>query len=345
MNRTYQTNRISRRRMLLSLPGLVMAPHAIAQTRPQIRVRGINHVALSVSDVKRSLDFYQGLFGIPVLARQGPTTISLQIGPGPQALGLISAGTNAPNINHLCFGVENFNVDQIIRVLAQHGIARDDAGGPMKVRVRMRGPESGGAKEGTAELYFQDADGIVVQLQDPRYCGGAGVLGNICAQPQPSPKKGLLAVRGFNHCTNSVSDAARSIRFYQDLFGLRIQAHQGPAAPVLSVGNGVQFVMFAGSAPNGPSRPAGINHLCMSMDNFNPDAVIKALESYGIKPRGNPQTGPQPLVHYINLRMENRGGAKEGTPELYLTDPDGLPIQLQDAKYCGGSGILGDVCL
>ena len=83
----------------------------------------------------------------------------------------------------------------------------------------------------------------------------------------------------------------------------------------------------------------------MGMDNFNPDTVIKALESYGIKPRGTAQGTPGPLVHYISLRMENRGGAKEGTPELYFTDPDGLLIQLQDTKYCGGAGYLGNVCL
>jgi hypothetical protein len=44
------------------------------------------------------------------------------------------------------------------------------------------------------------------------------------------------------------------------------------------------------------------------------------------------------------MRMENRGGAPGGTPELYFTDPDGLLMQLQDATYCGGSGFLGDSC-
>jgi hypothetical protein len=82
----------------------------------------------------------------------------------------------------------------------------------------------------------------------------------------------------------------------------------------------------------------------MTMDNFNPEKVIKTLESYGIKPRGSAQGLPGPLVHYISMRMENRGGAKEGTPELYFTDPDGLIVQLQDRKYCGGGGVLGDVC-
>ena len=82
-----------------------------------------------------------------------------------------------------------------------------------------------------------------------------------------------------------------------------------------------------------------------TMDNFNPEKVIKTLESYGIKPRGSAQGAPGPLVHYISMRMEVRGGAKEGTPELYFTDPDGLLVQLQDTTYCGGAGVLGNVCI
>jgi hypothetical protein len=63
-----------------------------------------------------------------------------------------------------------------------------------------------------------------------------------------------------------------------------------------------------------------------------------------LTPREAP-TGPVgPLRHYISMRMENRGGAPGGTPELYFTDPDGLLMQLQDTSYCGGGGILGDIC-
>lgn len=331
---------ISRRQLLLSLSALMMTPRAFTQAdNSPIRVRGINHVTLSVSDVKRSVDFYQGLFGMPVTRRQGlqalqATTTNLRIGAGPQFLGVSAAGSNPPSINHLCLGVDNFNIDRIATILAQRGIAKSDAAG-----------HGGGDRSGTAELYFSDPDGIVVQLQDSRYCGGGGAFGNVCPSPAPAPKKGLLAVRDWSHCTISVADAARSNTFYQELFGLRIQAHQGPAAPVLGVGGG-QFLMFAGGGGRGTAapRPASINHLCMSIHDFNPDAVIKALERYGIKPRASAQGTPGPLVHYISMRMENRGGAKEGTPELYFTDPDGLLIQLQDVKYCGGAGMLGDVC-
>jgi len=337
---------ISRRRLLVSLPALAMTPRAFAQaSSAQIRVKGINHVTLMVSDLKRSVDFYQGVFGMPVISRQGTTAVNLQIGSGPQFLGLASAGSTAPNINHICLAVENFNVDRLKGILAHHGLTESEAAEPMRMRVRMRAPE-GGAKEGTPELYFSDPDGIVIQLQDSRYCGGAGPLGNVCPRPEPSPKKGLIALRTWNHCTSSVSDRARSNKFYQELFGFRIDVTQGPGSGSLALGNGVHLGFGGGgqTGSNPAARSGRINHFCMTTDNFSPEKVVKALESYGIKPRGNAQGAPGPLVHYINIRKEDRGGAKEGTPELYFTDPDGLIVQVQDTTYCGGAGILGNVC-
>jgi catechol 2,3-dioxygenase-like lactoylglutathione lyase family enzyme len=350
---------IDRRSFLRSLPALAVAPRLFAQpaSTPPIPVRALNHMTLSVSDPKRSLDFYQGLFGMPIQARQGPTTL-LRIGAGPQFLALSGTGPNGtPSINHFCMAVENFNADRAMAILARHGVTKAEAtggglsGGAMKARVRMRGPDSGGAPGGTPELYFGDPDGIVVQLQDVRYCGGSGSLGEVCAAAEPSPAKGLLAVRDLSHFTITASDPQRSNAFYQELFGLEVQARQGPAAPLLGVGSGVQFLMFTGGAGAGrggasaaPPRPASINHLCMNMDGFNPDQILKTLEGYGIKPRGNTPGPAAPMTSYVTLRMENRGGAKDGTPELYFTDPDGLLIQLQDVKYCGGSGFLGDLC-
>jgi hypothetical protein len=78
------------------------------------------------------------------------------------------------------------------------------------------------------------------------------------------------------------------------------------------------------------------------MDNFDPTTITKLLVSYGLKQQEG--QGRSPLVTYISLRMPNRGGAEGGTPELYFTDPDGLAIQIQDVKYCGGGGFLGEVC-
>ncbi|MGC4082595.1 MAG: VOC family protein [Vicinamibacterales bacterium] len=154
-----------------------------------------------------------------------------------------------------------------------------------------------------------------------------------------------MKLKEYNHFTVFSTDAKRSNQFYKDVFGAGIRSYQGPTAPTNAVGAGTAFLMYTGGgAPGAAPRPASINHVCLNMDNFKPDEVIKALESYGIKPRES-QTGPVgPLRHYISMRMPNRGGAEGGTPELYFTDPDGILLQLQDTKYCGGGGYLGDAC-
>jgi catechol 2,3-dioxygenase-like lactoylglutathione lyase family enzyme len=338
------TSTIDRRGFLVSLPALMMAPRAIAQTdNAPIKLRSFNHVNLTVSDLKHSVDFYQGLFGMPVQGRTGSTGVQLRIGSGPQHLALSSGDSGAtPKIDHYCLSVDAFNVDRIVKTLAAHGVTRSDERGAMKVLVSMRAD--------TPQVYIGDPDGIALQLQDVSYCGGTGSLGAVCAPAELSPKKGLISLKGYSHCTVFAADASRSNAFYQQLFGMSIRSYQGPTAPTLAVGPGVEFLMFAGGgagrggATAAPPRPAGINHFCFNLEGFNPDQILKTLESYGIKPREN-QNGPVGSMRsYVSLRMENRGGAKEGTPELYFTDPDGILVQLQDVSYCGGSGFLGNVC-
>jgi catechol 2,3-dioxygenase-like lactoylglutathione lyase family enzyme len=337
-------SQITRRQLIASLPALAFAPHALAAAQaagggPPIRVRTISHFGLAVSDPKRSIDFYQGLFGMPIQARADTTTI-LRVGAGPQFISIAPVSANAaPSINHYCLGVENFALDGVLGTLAAHGVTKGDVVGPMKAAVTMR--------DGTPDLLFGDPDGIVCQLQDVSYCGGSGPLGNVCRTVEPSPKKGLIALRDLSHLTIFSTDAPRSNKFYQDLFGLSIRSYQGPTAPTLAIGPTVEFLMFAGGAAargGATPRPASINHACLSLDAFKPDLALKTLETYGITPRGD-ATGPVgPMKSYVTMRMENRGGAPGGTPELYFTDPDGLLMQLQDTSYCGGSGVLGNVC-
>ena len=349
---------ITRRHLLLSLPALAVARKAFAQgAEPTLRARWLSHMTLTVSDVKRSLDFYQGLFGMPIQARQGDMPI-LRIGTGPRFLALKRAGAGVtPGISYFGIAVEDFNIERILKTLNAHGVLQTRreggglSGGPLTYRVTPRGPGLGGAPDGTAEIFFGDPDGLVVQLQDPKYAGGAGTLGDV-VKVEPSPAKGLLAVQGISHFTISAVNGAQSNDFYKALFGLGIRAYQA-ATPALGIGPTVEFLMFSGSgaapargganAPP-PPRAASINHACLNMETFNVEQIQKTLESYGIKPREGTGGAAGPMRHYVSLRMENRGGAKEGTPELYFTDPDGIPIQLQHISYCGGGGYLGSLC-
>jgi catechol 2,3-dioxygenase-like lactoylglutathione lyase family enzyme len=336
---------ITRRTLLQSIPAMAVASRLKAQTRGQLPVVALSHATLTVADVKRSVDFYQGLFGMGITARQG-TSPSLQIGSGIEFLFFAGGGANAkPGIGHLCITMNHFVLPDVLKTLEASGVSKAEGGpggiaaGPMKYRVRMRPENLGGAKNGTAELYIGDPDGLAIQLQDATYCGGGGELGEICyAKPEPAPSKGLLQVEDLSHFTLSVKDVAASQKFYQDLFKMPIQAHQGPT-PLLAVGTNGQFLTLA---PAGNRAPE-INHLCMRMKNFSQERVFKALSDYGLKPRqGQGPAGP--LQYYVSMRMPNRGGAPNGTAELYFTDPDGVLIQLQDMSYCGGSGTMGEVC-
>src|SRR5215204_5386632 len=92
---------LTRRQLLISLPvfGTAVArPFAAAvagQTASaSIRVRSLNHFGIAVADPKRSIDFYQGLCGMPVQARQGAATI-LRVGAGPQFLSIRPVEGNA----------------------------------------------------------------------------------------------------------------------------------------------------------------------------------------------------------------------------------------------------------
>ena len=330
---------LTRRALLLSLPAFAVARRLLAKEQAApIGVRGLHQVTLAVSDLGRSLEFYQGLFGLPVQARQGATTL-LRVGDGPHFLALTEAGSGPTRVDHFGLAVEDFDVDRVAEMLAGHGVTRTDAGeglsgGAMRFRVTTRG--------GTPELHMGDPNGLVIQLQDPQYCGGGGPLGDACMPPESAPGRGSLALLGLSHLTINVPDPARTNAFYQQTFGFDVQAMQA-ASPLLGVGPGEHFLMFTGG--RGGNAPARINHACLTVENFDVERIQRALEEHGVRPRGT--TGPGtsgPLRHRVAMRMPNRGGAPEGTPELYFTDPDGLSIQLQDATYCGGGGVLGGVC-
>ena len=124
------------------------------------------------------------------------------------------------------------------------------------------------------------------------------------------------------------------------VFGMPIDTYQG-ALPVRRVGSGNQFLAMSGG---GGALGAIIHHACLTVDTFDVDRILGVLERYGVTPPGETPGPVGPLKSYVTLRMPDRGGAPGGTPELYFTDLDGILIQLQDSRYCGGNGYLGDEC-
>jgi catechol 2,3-dioxygenase-like lactoylglutathione lyase family enzyme len=155
----YEGGRITRREYLARVSGLVVAARAATASDPAIStVKQLNHVTIFVRDVQRSRTFYQELFGMPLLTPQDPG-VNLKAGDG--FLGIYPAQDRTLGINHVCFGLDNFDADAVLKKLTQRGLNGN---------IRLRGD--------TKELYFSDPDNIRVQLQDARYIGGVGPLGD-----------------------------------------------------------------------------------------------------------------------------------------------------------------------
>lgn len=242
---------MDRRAFLASMPALLVAPRAVAQAAAAIEVRGLNHVTVVVPDLKQAVDFYQGLFGFAKERRSRTVNAGLRVGPGTGIDLTTDRPDLTPRIDHFCYGVESFDVDRVVRALGAHGVTKSGQRGAMKVQLSTR--------DGATLVYVGDPDGLSVQLQDWRYCGGTGTLGNLCPPPEPSPKSGAIAVRGYSGVTLASSDPDRSSRFYGALFG----------APALSIAAG----------------PPAIRHFSFTVADFDHDAVAKALERYGLHPR------------------------------------------------------------
>ena len=101
----------------------------------------VNHVALRVSDVGRSVDWYQALMGLNVISR-GPRNAFLGLGGNFLALFQHQA---AGREDHFCFSIEDYDPVTVKAKLAEHGIAstrRED------------------------RTYFKDLNGLTVQVSD-----------------------------------------------------------------------------------------------------------------------------------------------------------------------------------
>lgn len=119
------------------------------------------------------------------------------------------------------------------------------------------------------------------------------------------------AFRGtvINHVTLSVTDVERSRAFYQGLVGATLINPPADSRQPLRLADLRVGSSFIGLYPMG--APARIDHFCIGVDGFDPDRVMARLKQDFAAHR--PEVVPQ------------TGGAQN---EVYLTDPDGLRVQL-----------------
>ena len=157
----YDQKKISRRDLmglLLAAGAASAVPTTQAQTAVPVAIgRSMNHVSLSVSDVNRSADFYNRVLGMEIISRPGNGGLNMGLG-NESFLGLYEFA-NPGSMHHMCIGVDDYDADALAEKLQDHGIEG-------RVNRNPANRTSGGD-----QLYFNDPDGISVQLAQHGYLG------------------------------------------------------------------------------------------------------------------------------------------------------------------------------
>jgi catechol 2,3-dioxygenase-like lactoylglutathione lyase family enzyme len=152
---------MSRRDLVAILTAFAVAPLPATAQPAALQAATLNHASLIVSNMDRSVEFYQRAFGLSVKStQQGGVNLAV----GDAFLGIYQGGQNAtPHINHICFGIRDFDPAATAAALEGQGL-------PAESRTR----------DGVTQVYTADPDNLRIQLQDVSFCGGVGPLGNEC---------------------------------------------------------------------------------------------------------------------------------------------------------------------
>lgn len=101
MLESYELGRVSRRQLIQNLAAIAAA-YPVAAHASTFQGAALNHVALRVTNVRRSRDFYQKHFGLPLI-RESQSNCFL--GFGKSFLTLFQ--DPSPGLDHFCIAIEN----------------------------------------------------------------------------------------------------------------------------------------------------------------------------------------------------------------------------------------------
>lgn len=142
----FEQGKLSRRELIAGLGATVTALagiHADASAEPTdtattFTALELNHVALNVTDVPRSRDWYQKHLGLTV-RRQSPHNCFMNCGPHFLAL----FQNPQPGLNHYCYTIKDYDPANAVTTLQRANL------NPRRTENRV---------------YFNDPDGITVQV-------------------------------------------------------------------------------------------------------------------------------------------------------------------------------------
>jgi catechol 2,3-dioxygenase-like lactoylglutathione lyase family enzyme len=115
----FERGRLSRRELIQAL-AMVAAAGATASAA-SLKSGSINHVSVLVTDMPRSIDFYNRVFGLSVMNEDKANRIS-RLGSGGKVLVSLRVEPPPGLIDHFAIGVENFNKDAVTKELQGMGL-------------------------------------------------------------------------------------------------------------------------------------------------------------------------------------------------------------------------------
>jgi len=140
----FEKGALSRRGLIQRL-ALLTAAGAQAQDAA-IKPVKIDHISIQVMDLRRSIAFYQKIFGFTVVSEDKPNEI-VRLGTAGKVLVSLHHKSPTGLVDHYAIGVERFNKEAVTRELKDRGATPDDnldAGfhikDPEGIRVQIVGP-------------------------------------------------------------------------------------------------------------------------------------------------------------------------------------------------------------
>jgi catechol 2,3-dioxygenase-like lactoylglutathione lyase family enzyme len=117
----FERGRLSRRELIQALAVVAAAGAGASASAAALRSGSINHVSVLVTDMARSIDFYNRVFGLSVQNEDKANKIS-RLGIGGKVLVSLRVEPPPGLIDHFAIGVEGFNRDAVTKELQGMGL-------------------------------------------------------------------------------------------------------------------------------------------------------------------------------------------------------------------------------
>jgi catechol-2,3-dioxygenase len=124
----FERGALTRRELIQGLSMLAAASGTASITQAQdTAIKGvkIDHVSIQVSDLPRSMAFYQKMFGMTVVSEDKPNEI-VRFGTAGKVLVSLHHKSPTGLVDHFAIGVEKFNKESATRELKERGATPEE---------------------------------------------------------------------------------------------------------------------------------------------------------------------------------------------------------------------------